>query len=766
MFYAIQDGDKYVLRFQYDTQLIDIVKQVPGREWVAERKYWTIPTAHLGWLMKGIKGTPYEHALEVHSEEHLNENASLDSTYSIPDIDISDMKLYVKQGYKLYDHQIAFLKYAKSKGTKGFILADDMGCVAGDTEISLHINGSNVYHTIEHLYDRIHFPVGKGRFDKNALIEARCCDPETHMIMYEEILDVVQSGVKLVYELTLSIGYKLKLTADHKVLTEQGYVEAQHLNHGDIVCVNGHKRYRLAEVRSITKLKPEMTYDIKLVGPNHNFLANNIFIHNCGKTLEVLNYAMYQRKQYRYKHCLIIACVNSAKYSWQEDIDKHTNGTEQAYILGSRIVSRGKRKGQFKFNTTGQDKVDDLVTGHMYGDPNAPKLPYFIVTNIESLLIKEKIKSKMFKDKYIFEETLIQLIINGDIGLIAIDECHKNMSPQSLQGKLILDIKKRTGKAAQWIPMTGTPIKNKPTDVYTPLKLVNGHGFKSFYQWNEQFCIMGGYGNHEILGYKNIPLLKDMLQGNMIRRMKSEVLDLPPKIYYNEYVENTPTQQQLYQDIVDELYSQKDEILESINPLAAMLRLRQVNGSPELVDSSIPLDDKYIHKNAKLARLLELIDDVVERDEKVIVFSNWVEPLRTIYKYLSKKHKTCCYTGTMSEADREKHKQVFIKNPNYKVMLGTIGAMGVSLTLTVATNVIFYDDCWTPADKEQAEDRANRIGSTEPLKVYTIMSKGTIDERVRQILEQKKGIASYIVDDQIDLKQHPELFEFLLGMDK
>jgi SNF2 family DNA or RNA helicase len=257
-----------------------------------------------------------------------------------------------------------------------------------------------------------------------------------------------------------------------------------------------------------------------------------------------------------------------------------------------------------------------------------------------------------------------------------------------------------------------------------------------------------------------------MLQGNMIRRMKSEVLDLPPKIYYNEYVENTPTQQQLYQDIVDELYSQKDEILESINPLAAMLRLRQVNGSPELVDSSIPLDDKYIHKNAKLARLLELIDDVVERDEKVIVFSNWVEPLRTIYKYLSKKHKTCCYTGTMSEADREKHKQVFIQNPNYKVMLGTIGAMGVSITLTVATNVIFYDDCWTPADKEQAEDRANRIGSTEPLKVYTIMSKGTIDERVRQILEQKKGIASYIVDDQIDLKQHPELFEFLLGMDK
>ena len=99
-------------------------------------------------------------------------------------------------------------------------------------------------------------------------------------------------------------------------------------------------------------------------------------------------------------------------------------------------------------------------------------------------------------------------------------------------------------------------------------------------------------------------------------------------------------------------------------------------------------------------------------------------------------------------------------------MLGTIGAMGVSLTLTVATNVIFYDDCWTPADKEQAEDRSNRIGSTSPLNVYTLMAKDTIDERVRQILEQKRGIANFIVDNKLDLKANPKLFDFLLGREK
>ena len=252
----------------------------------------------------------------------------------------------------------------------------------------------------------------------------------------------------------------------------------------------------------------------------------------------------------------------------------------------------------------------------------------------------------------------------------------------------------------------------------------------------------------------------------MIRRLKTEVLDLPPKIYFTEFVENTPKQQELYDAIEDEIYSRKEEILESMNPLTAMLRLRQVNGSPELIDSNIKVDDNYPKKNAKLTRLMELIDDIVERGEKVVVFSNWAAPLRTIYQFVSKRYKTCCYVGSMKEADREKHKRVFQNNPEYKVMLGTIPAMGVSITLTAATNVIFYDDCWTPADKEQAEDRCNRIGSTAPLNVYTLMSKYTVDERVYQILEDKRSISNFIVDGKLDLKKNPQLFDFLLGREK
>ena len=599
MIHVIQNGDVYELTFKYDELLISHVKNVPGRIWHSDRKKWTIPKEHLGWFLNEIKGTIYENCVSIHSDEHLNENATLDSTSQIPDVDISDMRQYVMEGGNLYKHQIDFLKYAKSRKGSGFLLADEMGL---------------------------------------------------------------------------------------------------------------------------------------------------------GKTLEVMNYALYQKEKYGYKHCLIICCVNSAKFSWKEDIEKHTRGQESAYILGTRK----KRNGDVRYSTSGSDKTQDLVSGHMYGDESAPELPYFLITNIESL------RAKVGK-KYILIDEIVKLAWKQELAMIAIDEVHKNMSPKSAQGKAVLKIKQMTGSAIEWIPMTGTPIVNKPTDVFTPLKLIGAHSIKSYYEWCQTFVIYGGYGDHEVMGYKNIPQLKTMLQHNMLRRLEKDVLDLPDKIYHNIYVENTPTQTQLYSKLQVEMQENEESIIGSMNPLAAFLRLRQVNGSPELVDPSIIVDSKYLSKNAKLVELMRLLEEIVERDEKVVVFSNWVESLKTLYKFVAAKYKTTCFTGTMSEDDRQKHKRVFINNPDYKVMLGTIGALGVNHTLTVATNVIFYDEPWTPGDKIQAEDRCHRIGSKFPLNIYTLLTVNTVDDAVHRILGDKSDISNYIVDGKLNLRNNPELFEKLLG---
>ena len=120
----------------------------------------------------------------------------------------------------------------------------------------------------------------------------------------------------------------------------------------------------------------------------------------------------------------------------------------------------------------------------------------------------------------------------------------------------------------------------------------------------------------------------------------------------------------------------------------------------------------------------------------------------------------------MKQEDRELHKRAFQENPKYTVILGTIGALGTTHTLTAARNVIFYDSPWNPSDKEQAEDRAYRIGTKNSVNIYTLVSKNTIDERVENILYRKDSISKYIVDNKLDIRNNPELFDILLGDNK
>ena len=600
---VVQANDVYLVSFRYDPKVVELIKNVPGRKWVPECKYWTIPKNNLGMLINQFKGTVYEGSLNIKSNEQLGINATLDTTNIIPNIDLKNIPFYVKTGAYPFKHQLDFMKYAidreRNKLMSGFILADEPGL---------------------------------------------------------------------------------------------------------------------------------------------------------GKSAEVMNLALFNRSKLKYKHCLIICCISNSRYNWVYDVMEHTQGRETPYIIGTRK----KRDGSIIVENDNSCRLEDLKTMHMYGDKKAPKLPYFLLLNIEA------IRYCVSGNKFPIANEICKLIDSGSINMVAIDEIHKNVSPHAIQGKQLLRIKKATGSKVMWIPMTGTPIINKPTDVYLPLKLIDGHSFNSFYSWCNEFCVYGGYGHHEIIGYKNIPKLKSMLQNNMLRRCKADVLDLPPKIYYTEYVENTAYQDALYSKVANEIASQKDEILLGLNPLSKFMRLRQVNGSPEIVDLKLNVDDKYFNKVAKLQRLMELLEEIHERNEKVIIYSNWVEPLRTLYKYVSKKYNVCCFTGTMSDSERQKHKQAFQNDPKYTVMMGTIAALGTTHTLTAASDIIFYDEPWTPADKAQAEDRAHRIGTTQPLTIYTLICKDTIDDRVHDIIYTKRGISNYIIDNKLDLKNDPKLFDLLL----
>lgn len=555
-------------------------------------------------------------------------------------------------------------------------------------------------------------------------------------------------GIAVVHELTTKFNgqpYKywevLIRVDDPRML----YRASDKLNRASIRKFLPRKKFKSIEFYGYEKGKC-----ITVDSPSHLYICGDFIVtHN---TVSAANIALYRKSHDKFKHCLIICCINTSKYNWYDDIMKHTNGQFEPYILGSRK----NRKGQIVYKDS-KEKLEDLTSFKKFGK-NGDPLPYFLIMNIEAIRYKEG-------RNYPIAERIAELCNSGTINMIVIDEIHKNCSPTSQQGKQLLKIKKATKSKVEWLPMTGTPITTSPLNCFLPFRLIDAHDRDSFYLWSQHYCVYGGFGGHEIIGYKNMPELKLIVQQNMLRRLKKDALDLPDKIHITEYVDNTPYQNSLYRQVRGEIAAQRGVITASMNPLAQFMRLRQVNGYPEVIDSNLKLDGTYLSKNSRMRRCLEIIEDHIANNEKVIVFSNWVEPLRTLYRFASKKWKTCVYTGTMKAEEREKHKYAFQNDPQYKLMLGTIGALGTSHTLTASHVVIFYDDCWNPTDKEQAEDRANRIGSTESEIIYTLISRGTIDERVQQILYTKDGIAKFIVDDDLDLKKNPELFDLLLGQD-
>lgn len=475
------------------------------------------------------------------------------------------------------------------------------------------------------------------------------------------------------------------------------------------------------------KTKP---FNHQIDGFNYGLSHDKWFLgdeQGLGKTKQVIDICIAKKLQAGYRHCLIICGVNGLKWNWFNEI--HTHSDEEAHILGMKTV-----KGKLKVGST-TDKLNDLkyISSH-----ESDTLPYFLITNVESL-----------RDDNIASE-IASLCSDGVIGVVAIDEIHKCKNPSSQQGKGILKV-----KSENRIAMTGTPLMNTPLDLYIIFKWL-GYDTHSFYAFKNHYCIFGGYGGYETVGYKNLDELQDRLNKFMLRRLKNDVLDLPDKLYIDEYVEMTPKQSQIYKEVSMEIKAHIDEIAISPNPLAQLIRLRQATGYTGILSSTIK-------ESAKLDRMEELVDETIANGQKVVIFSNWTQMTDAIYDRLfSKQYGIMRITGETPDNTRQDIVNSFQNTDMCQVLIGTIGAMGTGLTLTAGTVEIFMDEPWNKALKEQAEDRCHRIGAKQNVTIYTLLTKNTIDERIHDIVEQKGAMSDAIVDGKLD-KNKVEMLDFLLS---
>lgn len=457
-----------------------------------------------------------------------------------------------------------------------------------------------------------------------------------------------------------------------------------------------------------------------------------------GKTKQVIDIAMYKKEHNNYEHCLIVCGVNGLKWNWQNEISIHSD--EVGHILGQGELNR-----KLKISSNA-DKLGDLI--------NIDKLPYFIITNVESLRYKVatgrkiKVRGKVVDEyEYPITDELLKLCQAGKINMIAFDEFHKCKNPTSEQGSQILRLKAET-----MIAMTGTPLMNAPLDLYVILKWL-GYEKHSYFSFKNHYCVFGGYGGYEIIKYQNLPELQNRLDMFMLRRLKSDVFDLPEKTYVDEYVEMTPKQSRIYFEATAEIMANIDQIKMATNPLSSLIRMRQATGYTGILSSKIK-------ESAKLDRMEELVDEAIENGKKVVIFSNWTQMTDVIQMRLSKKYNGVVITGQTNDMERQLNVDMFQNDDNCKYIVGTIGAMGTGLTLTAGAVEIFLDEPWNNALKEQAVDRCHRIGTTENVTIYTLLCKDTIDEKIHDLVLKKGAIANAMVDGKVD---NDTLINYLLS---
>ena len=327
---------------------------------------------------------------------------------------------------------------------------------------------------------------------------------------------------------------------------------------------------------------------------------------------------------------------------------------------------------------------------------------------------------------------------------------HNCKNTFSQQGRGILKL-----QPTYRIGMTGTPLMNTPLDFYQIFKWLGyqPYGYKSF---RNHFCEFGAY--NEVVGYKNLQDITKLLDVIMLRRTKDEVLDLPDKVYINEYVELGIDQARDYAEaykLAKQLSDKADEgDVDGYNPLAEIIRLRQVTGGCGL------FENRY-KTNPKLDRLEELVKEAINQNEKVVVFSQWTEMIKLIVARLE-KYGIAVITGETPDSERQGIVNKFQNDDSIHVFIGSMKAVGVGLTLTAASTVIFTEDPWTDATKEQCIDRCHRIGTTKTVTVHTIMAHNTIDERVHDIIEHKAGLAAKLVDSK-ETYEKKEFFKYLLS---
>jgi superfamily II DNA or RNA helicase len=400
---------------------------------------------------------------------------------------------------------------------------------------------------------------------------------------------------------------------------------------------------------------------------------------------------------------VLVICPASVKISWQREIENF--GQKAIIVSGSKWPDVG-RFTVINFDILKNFHTIGGQTTDKNGEPNAH----------------------------------YRNIVNEKYDLVIIDEAHKIKDHKTQRGKISNEIALTYGIERVW-QLTGTPIANRPMDFFNLLKMIGSPLADNWKFFAQRYCdgkrfykkLKNGQTRQIWItnGASNLDELAIRTKNNLLRRLKTEVLDMPDKTISTIY--NTLSKRGLkeYENLWDEYIEKRAE--EGKRKISDL--------SKDIVE--LGLLRKFIAMET-IPNTIQLAKDAIEQGQKVVIFTTFTDELNEIADNFTNS-ECVIHNGMMTANAKQKSVDSFQNNKKCKVFVGNITSAGVGITLTEGTVVIFNSFSWVPGDNEQAEDRCYRIGQKSNVSVYYQLFTGTVSLVMWHTLMKKQEVINQII---------------------
>ncbi|WP_456277497.1 DEAD/DEAH box helicase [Bacillus sp. AK128] len=421
-----------------------------------------------------------------------------------------------------------------------------------------------------------------------------------------------------------------------------------------------------------------------------------------GKTVQMITYFLYVKENKKPKQPALIICPTSVLGNWQKELEKFSPSLKVYLHYGTN------RKKEAAFQKEIQD-ADIVVTS--YG------LAHLDVEELQEI----------------------------NWSTVCIDEAQNIKNADTKQSRSVRSL---TGE--HHIALTGTPMENRLSELWAIYDFINKGYLGSLNQFHKRYVVPIERDQEE----EKVRQLQRMIRPFLLRRTKKDeevALNLPDKQEQKEYCALTIEQASLYEQLVKDTFSQIESLsgMQRKGLVLKMLsKLKQVCNHPSLYLKEEQPKELLTRSN-KMEKLSDLTQHINEQEESCIIFTQYIQMGNMIRSYLENEfNQTVRFLhGGTSKVERDRIIHDF-QEEQQRFLILSLKAGGTGLNLTAANHVIHYDRWWNPAVENQATDRAYRIGQTKFVHVHKLITAGTLEEKIDDMLEKKQQLNDEIIQSE------------------